>query len=329
MVVGFATYNELGGTFLNWSFHYLSGDSFYYHLKRGQEIKIPENPLTGINSHLFEPNHPLKLSDWKKTVELFLSNDRGSNFSFYGSVVDSVSGDDHIKKYKELLKESISFSLNKKVKIVYIGFEDYCIYKLMSRSSLGLSGSDIKLQNKKIKEAVKKVFSTVPNLEFLIDADGDARDFLALNMKKLMAGSDIEIVRDFLSDKNFLFIDIDNFIKNGENCVYSLFDFLKVKLDDSRLISWRKVYDQWREHLKPTCNFYNDLPVILSSIVDGNSFYLKKYKLDIFTEAIIQHELMKKYNDRLLVSHLDSFPEDTKDLTKFLLRKNSKKHLTK
>ena len=73
----------------------------------------------------------------------------------------------------------------------------------------------------------------------------------------------------------------------------------------------------------PTNNFYNDLPVILSSIVNGVSFSLKKYKLDVFTEAIIQHELMKKYNNRLLVSHLDSFPEDAKDLTKFLLRKET------
>jgi hypothetical protein len=322
MVVGLATFNELGATFLNWSFHYLSGDSFYYQLKKKTWLPLPDNPLTGSNAHLFERNHPLKLSDWKEMVELFLLNGNDNNFFFYGAVCDSRN-EDHVdaKKYRELLKEAISFSLNKNVKIIYIGIKNYSIYKLMSRAFLDFVGSDLELQNKKIKEAIKKVFSNVPNLEFLINSDGGARDFLAMGMRNLESGSDLEITQRFLSHKNFLFIELDDLLKDGENCMYSMFDFLNIKLDGSQLIHWHKVYDQWKEYLLPTHNFYNDLPIILSSIVNGVSFSLKKYRLDVFTEAIIQHELMKKYNNRLLVSHIDSFPEDAKDLTKFLLRK--------
>jgi hypothetical protein len=310
MIIGFTSNGQVGCSFLNWSFHYLNGDNFYYQARKKNWLPLPNNPLNGLNAHFFKKNHPLTLSDWKETVELFLLNGNDRNFSFYGYV-----------KYQELFEEAIYFSLDKNVKLIYVGTKNYFTYHVLDRNNPQVFSNDLKLQNLKIKEVIRELFFTVPNLESLIGSDGKFRDFLALSIQNLKLMPDLEIIKNFLPHKNFLFIDQQDLLKNEENCMYSMFDFLNLKLDNSRLDGWLKIHKKWKEYILPTYNFYNDLPDILSSIVNGDSFSLKKYKLNILEEAIIQHELMKKYRTRLLVSHLDKFPDDTRYLAEFLLKK--------
>jgi hypothetical protein len=315
MIVGFTSCMQLGCTFLNWSLHYLSGDTRYWYEKEKSWLGLTKTPLTDINSHFFKKNHPQSIIEWKKIINSFLSrNDNDNNFSFYGHVSNDAAKD--LPLYKENFTEAISFSLNKKIKLIYLG-TDYSIYSIVSRHAISIL-SDYKSRNLFYKKNIKEYFNTLPNCESLIDTNGKTRDFLSLAMNNFSPPLDQEIIKSFSSHKNFYFINCQQLVKNGKECLTDMFNFLNLKINSSRMDTWLAIHARWKEHLMPILNFYEDLPTILSSIIGGISHPLKKYRLDIFTEAVIQHELMKQHRDRLLISHLDKFPNNTKELTPFL-----------
>jgi hypothetical protein len=318
MIVGFTSYGQLGCTFLNWSLHYLSGDTRTWYEEEKSWIRIIENPLTKNDSHGFKKNHPMTISDWKKLIDIFSSYDRNNKFSFYGITLGTG------KKWNmENFNEAISYSIDKKIKLIYLGTE-YSTYNLVERSQFSV-GWDQALRNKIYMKNIKEYFETVPNLESLTGTISKARDFLSLSMGNIKEPLDQEIIKDHSSHENFLFVNCHELLTNEKECLKGLFNFLNLEIDSSRMDNWLEVHSKWKENLLPLLNFYRDLPTILSSIINGVSHPLEQYRLDIFTEAIIQYELMKKHNDRLLISQLDQFPDDTKKLTPFLksfLRKN-------
>jgi hypothetical protein len=317
MIFGFTSYTQLGCTFLNWSVHYLSGDTRTWREKEKSWIDVPENPLTSINSHNFKKNHTLTITEWKKMIDILSSYDSNDNFSFYLQL-STIE-----ERTPEHLNEVILLSLDKKIKLIYLG-TDYSTYNLASRSRFSHQmGRTIK--NKMYIKSMKDYFKTVPNLESLTGTNGKARDFLSLSIGNIKVPLDQEVIKDHLSHKDFLFVNCHELLTNEKECLKGIFNFLNLKIDSSRMDNWLEIHSKWKENLLPLLNFYRDLPTILSSIINGVSHPLEQYRLDIFTEAIIQYELMKKHNDRLLISQLDQFPDDAKDLTPFLksfLRKN-------
>jgi len=307
MIVIFTATGELGCTFLNWSFHWLSGAEYSWeHKKKKSWVKLPSNPLTEHNAHFFEKNFYNSFEEWKKTTDTFLSFDiEKKDFTFFGSCHDD-------------LQLKIKFALDKKIKIIFLGC-DYSRYTLFDRTNGSI------LQNRRqrylhLVKCIKTHFHTVPKIESLVNSPIKARNFLTLSLRHLKKINELQLIHkeNFKSDKNFLFINLRNFLLDGEKCLEGVFNFLGRKIDQNRLNQWTPIYAQWKKFLLPTLNFYDDLPVILASIINGDSHSLKKYRLDIFTEAIIQHELMKQHRDRLLIGHLNKFPDNTKDLTPLL-----------
>ncbi len=314
MIVVFTAGDEIGCTFLNWSFHWLSGDNYSWGHKVKSWVKLPENPLTEHNAHLFQKNYCESLNEWREAINEFLSFDiNKKDFVFFGG----GWGGYHVSK--------VNFVLEKKIKVIFLGC-DHSRYKILERTKDSVN-HPIDKRYKKLIENIKKRYSTVPKLSFLISTPSKTRDFLSLSMKYLVVPSELQMVEkeNFNSDKNFFFVNLRDLLIDGENCLKKMFKFLDREIDQKRLSQWLPVHDQWKKMLLPSLEFYDDLPVILSSIVNGVSFSLKKYKLDIFAEAIIQHELMKQYHDRLLVSQMDRFPDNTKNLTSYLKRNTQKK----
>lgn len=311
MIVGFTSYSQLGCTFLNWSLHYLSGDTRTWYEEEKSWIDVIEDPLTSNDAHGFKKNHPMTMAEWKKTIDIFSSYDSNNNFSFY-SCLARVKSEQTLENFNE----AISYSLDKKIKLIYIG-TDYSTYNIVDRCQFSTS-RDRTSKNKIYMKNIKEFFETVPNLESLTGTIGKARDFLSLCMGNINLPLDREVIKDHSSHKDFLFVNCHELLTNEKECLRDLFNFLDLKIDSSRMDNWLRAHSKWKENLLPLLNFYKDLPTIVSSIINGVSHPLEQYRLDIFKEAVIQHELMKKHNDRLLISQLDQFPDDTKDLTPFL-----------
>ena len=306
MIVIFTATDELGCTFLNWSFHWLSGDEYSWAHKKKSWVKLPSNPLTSHNAHLFEKNYYESFEEWKKTIDTFMGFDiEKKDFTFFGSCHE-----EHQSKIK--------FALNKKIKTIFLGC-DYSRYKLLKRTKSSVFQSR-RQRYLDLVNYIKSYFHTVPTIESLVNSPPKARDFLALSLKHLKKINELQLIQkeNFKSDKKFLFINLRDFLLDGKRCLEGVFNFLGRKIDQNRFNQWISVHAQWKKLLLPTLNFYDDLPVILSSIKNGDSYPLKKYRLDTFTEAIIQHELMKQHRDRLLITHLNKFPDNTRDLTPFL-----------
>lgn len=309
MIVVFTSSAGLGCTFLNWSLHWLSGDKNHWRESVKKWVDLPDNPLTDISAHLFQKNHPYGLTNWQAMIDCFYSYDHlGKDYAFYG-YTDPYDYNEH--------QSCISYTLNKKIKLILLGC-DYLTYQIYRRCDDPSLNHSVEARNFAVLKNVKKLFSTVQNLESLIDTPGKARKFLSLSMKNLRHDSDLRYKKNFSKNKKFFFINCKDLLENGKEQMTSMFKFLDRKIDNTRMEHWLKIYAEWRKFLLPTSNFYKNLPKILHSIVHGNFFPLNDYRLDIFTEAIIQHELMLKYRTHLLVEHLDHFPDNTRELTQYL-----------
>jgi hypothetical protein len=312
MIFGITSLTEIGCTFLNWSVHYLSGDTQTWREREKTWLDIPDNPLTRVNSHGFKKNHPKTMPEWKETIDILSSYDSNKIFSFHGLVRNY----DHSLVEQTFVKEAISLSLDNGIKLLYLGTK-YSNYNLVQRAKFSYR-FDRTSRNKAYIENMKDYFKTVSDLESLTGTYGQVREFLSLNMGKLKAPEDQELIKNYLSHKDFLFVDCHELLTNEKQCLEGLFDFLNLKIDSSRMEKWLIVHSEWKKNLLPLLNFYKHLPVILSSIINGVSHPLEQYNLDIFLEAIIQYELMIRHKDRLFISKLDQFPDNTKDLTPYL-----------
>jgi len=314
MIVIFTAMDEVGCTFLNWSFHWLSGDEYSWQNKKSSWVKLPSNPLTKHNAHLFEKNCYGSLEDWKKTIDTFMGfNSKKKDFTFFGMCHEGY-------------QSKIKFALAKEIKTIFLGC-DYQRFRIYNRTESSVFQSKRQLYLDLVKN-IKNYFHTVPKIKTLVDSPAKARNFLSLSLRHLKQVNEFQLIQkeNFKSDKNFLFLNLRNFLSDGKGSLEGVFDFLGRKVNRNRLDQWMSIHAKWKKLLLPTLNFYDDLPVILTSIISGDDYPLKKYKLNIFTEAIIQYELMKQHHDRLLISDLNKFPDNTKDLTPLLKSVVSGRH---
>jgi hypothetical protein len=71
-MISIITDPAIGGSFLSWTIHYLSGHTQYYHHKLGW-CDLPKNPLTEINAHKFNPNQILQVRSEPLKITTFIS----------------------------------------------------------------------------------------------------------------------------------------------------------------------------------------------------------------------------------------------------------------
>jgi len=303
-LIGILTDPGIGGTFLTWSIHYLRGDVNYFLVESGKEVRLTDNPLTGLNSHNFIPNNPnrgvdrglqklYQMHDQLKTVSdnsiIYLHN--------FNEQTDTITG--------------VNFLSSQADKLLLVTGKKYPLYhcRYIQRYEFSVS-----------KASAYKSFVTKFFLKSYQQFQGngltniwDQREFIALNFDPY-SKSFIEDCFD--CSNNHYVLDIAEFY-NSEDHISYIFNYLDIEINSDRYTQWKKVYQQWKKIHQQNMLFVTYFDKIINYIIKGYELNLDKFNLDIVQEATIQHELLYKHNLNLKTWQLEKFT-NTKQLNQLL-----------
>lgn len=329
------SFSPLGCTFLDWSIHYLSGTDTFYHTTMG-ELKLSDNPIQQINAHSHIKNHPTGFKNSVDVINELTKVDYNlKSFYPFPLYMDLLAKDLDIPlnqvadNYQQLLKSQIDdyknilkYCNSKNIPVVYVKLSsasDYtynCFTRSLERQML--ANSPLESPDQSIHELITIFFDVDfknwPKVDEEMTA-WDYREFLSLNLRPHDYTQP-----DNLESEHFL-VDTRDLWFNLEQTILEIFNYLNLKIVDSKINSWKLMYREWQKQHLNILHFCWYLDTIVDNIIKNISLDLTRFDLDIYKEAIIQHELVYKYGLTIKGWGLEKFPNNTQDLYK-LLEKN-------
>jgi hypothetical protein len=311
-LIGILTDPGIGGTFLTWSIHYLRGDINYFLVESEKEVRLTDNPLTGLNSHNFIPNQPNRGVD-RGLQKLYQMHDQLKTMSD-NSIIYLHNFDDQTDTIT-----GVNFLSSQADKLLLVTGKKYPLYhsRYIRRGGGNWISSDKFSSDPDVvyKSFVTKFF--LKSYQQFQDAGltniWDQREFIALNFDPY---SKLFIEDCFDCSKNHYVLDIAEFY-NSEDHISYIFNYLDIEINSDRYTQWKKVYQQWKKMHQQNMLFVIYFDKIINYIVKGYELNLDKFNLDIVQEATIQHELLYKHNLNLKTWQLEKFT-NTKQLNQLL-----------
>jgi hypothetical protein len=318
MIIGIITDPAVGGTFLTWSLHYLSGHDESFHWRDNKYTPLIDNPVTKLNAHGFYANQPSTLTE---SIDCFdqLSNTPTNLFhtiylhNFKNNLVfDTDTADTKAGITKlQLIADRIILLYNSHP-LYHTKFEVRVLaYKLSRPAEINIDA------NGSWQDFIDTFFNK-SKLEWErlgLTNTWDNREFLALNLRPF---STILVTPNVDLNKKHYALDCFELFNNFDKTVVSLFDFLEVTIDSSRWEQWLTVYNQWSKLHIDRILFAEYFDEIIDSIINNHYMELSRFKLDIVREAAIQHVLIYKHGLTFKTQGLEKFPNNTQELHKLL-----------
>jgi hypothetical protein len=315
MIIGIVSDHAIGGTFLSWSLHYLAGHRTYFSTVKKEYNKLPDNPLTDINAHIFD-NQVETLTQFTEYIDLITEIPTNLFHSVYfhnlnnGTVATSSICIDTTKAIDQLqtITENVILLYNQPSRALY--------YSKFQCRDLSVKMNKIDEVNNNFNDHHNDFIDTFFNeSKTAWEQSGltntwDYREFLALNLRPYDV---ISIVPNFNFTKKHYPLDCFELFNNFDKTVISLFDFLELKIDSSRWNNWLTVYNQWKELHTDRILFVDYFDQIIDAILNNYYMELSRFNLDIVQEAAIQHVLLYKHGLTFRARGLEKF-NNTQDL---------------
>jgi hypothetical protein len=290
----------VGGTFLNWSIHYLAGHSHYYSADKKNLLPVPNTPLTKINAHQFLPNQPTNLTEFKQILNNLLNHKSSCNTIYFHNFIDSTN-----IAVKELLPY-----VSKTVLLT--SPSDQALYQCNFKSRVAKTPSwkntDILLDNdhERFNDFVGYFFKDSKQRwdELNLKDVWDIREFLALNCRPFDIAHMIDNID--LTHDHYHINTIELWDRFDES-VDDLFRYLEIDINDEHFENWIDVYQQWKKLHKERLFFTWYFDTIIDYVIKGYNLDLERFNLDICQEAAIQHTLIYRHNLNLKTWQLEKF----------------------
>lgn len=316
MLVGILQDPAKGIHFLDWSIHYLSGQTDLFNWREQKNIPLTNSPLNKETAHNHVSNHPHTSDEITQALEICKS----------------------YKKFSSVCSEGLTYNNNSLEATNINMFSAYCdkiillvspdntvLYdcKYQSRSQEPSASLDrtktLYNDNERFNDFVNTFFHDSVELwkNTGFDKVWDRREFIALNFN-FFNNQTLTKFHNLKFD-HYLLSAVDLWTQ-FDNTVESVLEYLNLKLDRSRWGHWLDVYNVWKIKHHSRLNFCWYFNEIVDSIVSGRYINLGRFDLDIMQEAAIQQALIKQHNLNLKTWQLEKF-EDTLQLHN-LLEKN-------
>ena len=333
---------SIGCTFLEWSIHYLTGQSQYYNTEFGS-VPLPDSPLTTVNAHNHRKNHPFGFREfsaaWDKlesqtdtnliscypNITIFNPVLRSShdirNIIFDKKNIENLVGitQEHLIDIKKIFTKC----KDKKIPVIWVDMPDnISVYKLIntrSRPTSIIESKEISSFTESYQEFINIFFSDSKN-KFSKDFPiWELRELMALNLPDLVhKPRSSEILSEIYTDQTYI-VPITSLWHNGEKLLTELIDYLDLKIDKSRVDHWQKIYKEWQTiQVDTSIEFIYNIETITESIVKNYSLDLTRFNLDLIKEVVIQSQLIHNHNLTLKNWQLEKFPCNAQDLHKLL-----------
>jgi hypothetical protein len=306
-IINIISNNSFGGTFLDWSLHYLSGHEGYYGgLFNHREFKyrlLLQTPLSSINAHGHIKNHPEGSIQYVKTISQLNAVKSDEFHVLYAYALKNSKCTDYKELWKIACETGPTVLLTNNNNSVFSLFTDVDVM----RSDSSIASNSFKT----IGDFMTFYFSEDQKrwADLGLTKIWDIREFMALNRRPFN-----QTVFDYDLTTQHIAIQVSELMNSFDLTVNVLFDKIGIAIDHNRLQHWKEVYASWKEiHYK---NFlwiwYFDQ--IINYIVNGYSMDLDIFDLNITKESTIQHTLIYQYDLNLKTWNLEKFPSNTRDI---------------
>jgi hypothetical protein len=237
-----------GGTFLTWTIHYLAGHTQHFNYRTNSWHPLIENPVDKVNSHKFKANQVGEYYELSECMDN-LHNCHTENFHtiYFHNLVEIP----YSNEYKDTRKAAdLVTSISDKIILLTnqsknSAYRRSARYRVLSKKSYMDPSVPNTSNSQKLEDFIRYFFKDSINTWDVLQSGSvwDQREFIAL--VNYEAHVSIEPYVD-LSIDHFA-IDCLQWFTTGESLIPSLFDYLEVKVDDTRLDAWTNVYQKWRK----------------------------------------------------------------------------------
>jgi hypothetical protein len=329
------SYNSVGCTFVDWSVYFLSNQSQHYNVNTSRWLPVSQNPLSGLNAHGHEKNHPQGHDTTKHFIEHIesLPSDRlhsiypwalvpGAAADYLNLPPESIGDPDTLKRITQFKKDDYNKLLNlchaKQIKTVFVQADPGSILYLLKKRVLTYLLLDYKTVSTNIQQ-LNDEFQTVFFKNSIADwqARGlteiwDVRERLALDTRPFDQDA-INFVPD-LQHPHLWINSIDLWTRTPD-VIEKIMKFLELPINDEKFNQWLPICREWQKIQLDSLEFGFNQEHIVKAII--NNWH---YEIDLTfdQEVIIQHCLIYQHGLNLKTWQLEKFPNNTKDLHKLL-----------
>lgn len=330
-----ASSQSAGCTFVDWSIHFLSGQSQYFSVAENQWIDLSQNPVNATNAHGHKKNHPEGYIETQRYLTKLDSISNNAIYSLYPATLGidiavkqlniDINQNDISPTVLDQIKQYIIDDYNKlfdlcfsaQTKIVYVDIDprtalyhqefrnlDRFLYKRAKPESINELDDEIQEMFFKKSQAQWK--------ELKLTDVWDIRERLALDTRPFET-----FFSNFKFEKTYPhhWINCQVLWSHTVKTITKLMKYLELTIDSDRFKSWIPICQQWQQLQLDLVEFCYIQPHIVDAIV--NNLY---YEIDLTfkQEVIIQHCLIYQHGLNLKTWQLKKFPNNTQDLHKLL-----------
>jgi hypothetical protein len=310
-IINILSPNTFGGTFLDWSLHFLAGHNTVYSgigLKH-RDVKLRNlvnNPLNALNAHEYIKNHPTGYDDTLSTINHLEKIKPDGFHTVYCNFLPVYLNDvEDSRKLWDMI-----CTLESKTIWLHMQCNDVSQLYLNSSTKRCAYSDDfdnVEYLSRELEEWRGMGLTNV----------WDYREFMALSLRPF-DGVDYKL--DF--SKKHIHINPISLMTIFDSEIHELCAKLGIEINSKRKTQWSNIYFEWREHHNNRILWVIYFNQIMEYIVQGYDMDLTKFNIDIRREATIQHVLIYKYGLNLKTWGLEVFPNNTKDIH-LLLEENN------
>jgi hypothetical protein len=301
----------VGGTFLEWSIHYLSGHSHYYSIHKNTFIPVTSTPLTNLNAHNFSPNIIANASTADRLIPSLIDQADSIQTIYFHYFPESTA---HIKQLLPSISKSLIVTMSPEQALYRCHFKT----RFGSEPTPSLFNSDIMMTNDqdRLDDFVNFFFN---QSKIMWDTRKlknvwDMREFLALNFRPF---DTLRIAEKISLDCNHYHINVMELWDRLDESICDLFRYLDLEICENNLDNWTKTYRKWKKIHKDRIFFMWYFDIIIDYVIKGYNLDLQRFNLDICQEAAIQHALIYQHNLNLKTWQLEKF-KNTQQLHQLL-----------
>jgi hypothetical protein len=300
-MIAILTDPEVGGTFLNWTVHYLSGDATYYHASSDQHVAIPHDPVNKNNAHGFNPNNPNSLNAFQFVFERLCGQSTPTTIYFHNfSRSPIVQTRTAIQSLIPVVQHLVTVTLSQPMKMYN------CVHK--HRSNVLTAWGDTKhFAHDHHYEVLSDYFFADSKKiwdQQQLNQIWDRREFMALNHDPRHGYSIDQVLDPAVPHYKIDAVDLWTVF---DDSVFALFDYLGRQVDQQRYQAWLPIYSTWKRIHYQRMMFAWYFDIIVNNVLQGVDFDLKRFNLDIRQEAAVQHALIYDHNLNLKTWQLEKF----------------------
>jgi hypothetical protein len=306
MFISIITDPGIGGTFVEWTIHYLSGNDEYYSVKKNKRLPVPSNPLTSKNAHNFSSSCSSLINVLIDFIEKIKKDNSPLQTLYFHHLYKEIN-DESIVHLPTVSAIKSACSLSDKIVTITLNKKDILYRCGKNKRNIGRHLTDkhqfYKTETDQFNHFLETYFSKENYNLWDENNIWDYREYFALNIDPYHYTQYMEPYIKKIENK--FCIDAFELFENFD--VEKLFDYLQLEINKNRYVNWLEVYKKWQTIHEKKVAFSKSFEIIIKKILHNHPMDLLQFDLDIVQEAAIQRSLIYDYNLNLSGWKLDKF----------------------